>query len=71
MSKYRATFVSEVASAETFLLSSGGSETEFIFLKGIELPHFALFTLLATDEGRDKLTEYSEQFIRKAAVGTN
>ena len=41
---------------ETFLISDAGSETMFIYEKGVELPHFALFTQLKTQEGRDRDT---------------
>ena len=37
---------------ETFLISDAGSETMFIFELGVDLPHFALFTQLQTQEGR-------------------
>ena len=39
---------------ETFLISDAGSETMFVFELGVELPHFALFTQLASQEGRDR-----------------
>ena len=52
--KYRECFASDIAKTETFLLSDVGSETVFIFELGIELPHFALFTQLCTQEGKDR-----------------
>jgi S-methylmethionine-dependent homocysteine/selenocysteine methylase len=44
-------------------LSDGGMETALIFLQGAELPHFASFVLLASEDGRAKLTEYYESFL--------
>ena len=39
---------------ETFLMTDAGGETVFVYELGIELPHFALFTQLRTQEGRDR-----------------
>jgi homocysteine S-methyltransferase len=44
-------------------LSDGGMETTFIFHDGLELPHFASFVLLATEEGRAHLTAYYEAYL--------
>ena len=44
--------------ANRTFLSDGGMETTLIFLEGIDLPHFASFTLMATPEGRQKLAEH-------------
>lgn len=44
-------------------LSDGGMETALIFLQGVDLPHFASFVLLASDEGRAQLTKYYEHFL--------
>lgn len=52
--KYRDCFASDVSNTDTFLISDAGSETMFIFELGIQLPHFALFTQLCTQEGKDR-----------------
>ena len=39
-------------------LADGGIETTLIFLEGLELPHFAAFTLLQTPEGEAALKKY-------------
>lgn len=44
-------------------LSDGGMETTFIFHDGIDLPHFASFILLASEEGRAHLTAYYEKYL--------
>ncbi|TIT26781.1 MAG: homocysteine methyltransferase, partial [Mesorhizobium sp.] len=43
--------------ANRTFLSDGGMETTLIFHEGLDLPHFASFTLMATPEGRQKLKE--------------
>ena len=50
-------------------LADGGMETTFIFHDGIDLPHFASYVLLETDEGRAALTNYALKYwdIAKAA----
>jgi homocysteine S-methyltransferase len=47
-------------------LTEGGIETSLIFQAGMELPEFASFPLLETDEGRDALRDWSEQFLALA-----
>ncbi|CAH2407026.1 homocysteine S-methyltransferase family protein [Mesorhizobium escarrei] len=49
--------------ANRTFLSDGGMETTFIFHEGLELPHFASFTLMATPEGRQKLREYYVRYL--------
>jgi homocysteine S-methyltransferase len=39
-------------------LSDGGLETSLVFLDKIELPHFAAFTLLEDELGRERLKSY-------------
>jgi homocysteine S-methyltransferase len=50
---------------DTFL-SDGGMETTLIFHDGVDLPHFASFTLLATQEGRSLLKDYYVKYLRIA-----
>jgi S-methylmethionine-dependent homocysteine/selenocysteine methylase len=44
-------------------LSDSGLETTLVFLDGIELPCFAAFTLLETEDGRARLTRYFERHL--------
>lgn len=53
-------------------LSDGGMETTLIFHGGLDLPHFASFTLMATREGRAKLRDYYVPYLslaRQRGVG--
>ncbi len=52
-------------SGELFI-TDGGMETTLIFHRGIDLPHFASFDLLATDEGRQALRDYYETYVSLA-----
>ena len=44
-------------------LSDGGLETSLIFHDGIDLPHFASFPLLRTEDGRAALTRYFRSYL--------
>jgi S-methylmethionine-dependent homocysteine/selenocysteine methylase len=58
-------------SGEPFI-TDGGMETTLIFHEGLELPHFAAFHLLASDEGADALRRYYAPYLafaREAGVG--
>jgi len=46
------------------LLTDAGLETVLLFHEGIDLPHFAAFPLLETDEGRTALRRYYEPFLQ-------
>ncbi|MEM0949676.1 MAG: homocysteine S-methyltransferase family protein [Pseudomonadota bacterium] len=48
------------------LLTDGGIETTLIFHEGLDLPYFAAFTLLATQEGKASLRRYYERYIAVA-----
>ena len=48
------------------LLTDAGLETVLLFHEGIDLPHFAAFPLLESDEGRAALRRYYEPFLRLA-----
>ncbi len=48
-------------------LADGGMETFLIFHRGLELPLFASFPLLETEEGRAELRGYYEPFVALAA----
>jgi len=51
---------------ENVLLTDGGMETTLVFLDGFELPCFASFPLLETDEGRAALSRYYEPYLEVA-----
>ncbi|WP_192356593.1 homocysteine S-methyltransferase family protein [Mesorhizobium mediterraneum] len=58
--------------ANRTFLSDGGMETTLIFHEGLDLPHFASFTLMATPEGRQKLREYYVRYLtiaRRSGTG--
>ncbi len=44
-------------------LTDGGMETTFVFHRGMELPHFAAFPLLDSDDGRSELLSYIEPYV--------
>jgi len=44
-------------------LTDGGMETTLIFHHGLDLPHFAAFTLLANEQGRDALSTYYDTYL--------
>ncbi len=44
-------------------LTDGGIETTLIFHEGIDLPHFAAFTLLSHDAGRSALRRYFRPYL--------
>ncbi|HEY8214231.1 MAG TPA: homocysteine S-methyltransferase family protein [Methylocystis sp.] len=44
-------------------VSDGGMETTLIFHEGVDLPHFASFVLLESDEGRERLRAYYERYL--------
>jgi homocysteine S-methyltransferase len=48
-------------------LSDGGLETTLVFERGITLPHFAAFPLLADERGKQLLTEYYRPYLTLAA----
>lgn len=48
-------------------LSDGGLETSLIFLDGLNLPHFAAFTLMADEVGREQLIRYYLPYLELCA----
>ncbi|MET7401008.1 homocysteine S-methyltransferase family protein [Dactylosporangium sp. NPDC005572] len=48
-------------------LADGGIETDLIFNKGAELPEFAAFTLLSTEDGTRLLDGYFREYLAVAA----
>jgi homocysteine S-methyltransferase len=55
----------QMAGTPTFL-TDGGLETSLIFHDGMDLPAFASFPLLFTEEGRARLVAYYEQYMATA-----
>jgi S-methylmethionine-dependent homocysteine/selenocysteine methylase len=53
---------------DRIFLTDGGLETTLVFHEGRELPHFAAFDLLRTDEGRTALTRYFRRYAGVAAA---
>ena len=47
-------------------LTDGGMETTLIYHDGLELPDFAAFTVLATDDGRSALAAYYDAYLTVA-----
>ncbi len=57
---------SPVVAAPRYYLTDGGLETFLVFERGIELPEFAAFPLLTTEDGRAELTTYFDRFLALA-----
>jgi len=69
MSKYRNNLPQL---SERLFLTDGGLETTLIFHDGIELPHFASFDLLKSEDGRARIREYLLRYIalaKRAGIG--
>lgn len=49
-----------------FFLTDGGMETEFIYKKGIELPHFAAFKLLENNDNKAAVEHYFRDYFNLA-----
>ena len=47
-------------------ITDGGMETTLIFHRGLDLPHFASFDLLRSDDGRRELRDYYESYVSLA-----
>jgi len=69
MAKYR---IALPQLGEGIFVSYTGMETDLIFNRGIDLPGFASYPLLETEEGRDTVRGYYAQLIdmaRQKGVG--
>jgi homocysteine S-methyltransferase len=53
-------------SGDRVFLTDGGLETTMIFHRGLDLPHFASYKLLADDEGRAALRDYFARYLAVA-----
>jgi homocysteine S-methyltransferase len=49
--------------ADALFLTDGGLETTMIFHDGLELPHFAAFLLVESEDGRRHLRRYYERYL--------
>jgi S-methylmethionine-dependent homocysteine/selenocysteine methylase len=47
----------------TFLMTDGGIETDLLFNRGWDLPAFATFPLLGSEEGRAELSAYLDDYV--------
>ncbi len=63
MSKYRNALPQL---AGDMFICDGGLETTLVFHEGVELPYFAAFDLLRTEEGTARILAYKERFIALA-----
>jgi homocysteine S-methyltransferase len=52
---------------DSIFLTDGGMETTLIFRDGLELPHFAAFTLLGDEDGESALRRYYSSYLEVAA----
>lgn len=53
-------------SSNDLMITDGGLETVLVFQDGMDLPAFAAFPLLDTEEGRVRLARYARDFMRVA-----
>jgi homocysteine S-methyltransferase len=53
--------------ADDLMLTDGGLETVLVFHEGMDLPAFAAFPLIDSEEGRDALLRYHREFMTIAA----
>jgi S-methylmethionine-dependent homocysteine/selenocysteine methylase len=53
-------------SGDRVFLTDGGLETDMIFHRGLDLPHFASYKLLADDRGRAALRDYFSRYLEVA-----
>ena len=51
---------------ENLFLTDGGLETTLIFHSGLDLPEFAAFDLLKSDQGAEELKRYFEPYLAVA-----
>ena len=61
--KYREKLPIIGAPKNSVFLTDGGLETVLIFENGLDLPEFASFPLLKTEEGRITLKNYAEEYV--------
>lgn len=47
----------------TLFITEPGMATDLLYIQGVDLPEFAVFPLLETDDGRQRMGDYSQQTI--------
>jgi len=57
--------------AGRFYLTEGGTETEFMYKHGFELPHFGMFPLLDNPKAVSKMREMFRSYLEVAAKHEN
>ena len=57
--------------ADDLMLTDGGLETVLVFEDGRDLPAFAAFPLVNTDEGRDRLRRYFREYMELATSASS
>jgi S-methylmethionine-dependent homocysteine/selenocysteine methylase len=63
--------IASLPQLERLFLTDAGLETDILFNRGIDLPHFASITLLQTSDGKRALEDYYRGFLELARrVGT-
>lgn len=62
----RSPYRSRLPQLERLFITDGGLETTLVFLDGVELPGFAAFTLLASEDGTARLRRYYESYVEMA-----
>ncbi len=65
MAKYR-TALPQLG--DQLFLTDGGLETTLIFHDGLTLPHFASFDLMKDEDGRRRLRDYYDRYVRLATA---
>ncbi len=55
--------ISSLPQLDRVFLTDAGLETDILFNKGIDLPHFSSITLFTSDEGLDALETYYRDFL--------
>ncbi len=58
--------ITDLLSSEQPYLTDGGFETTLVFYEGFDLPEFAAFTIMDTDEGRDATERYFTRYVELA-----
>ena len=58
--------IASLPQLERLFLTDAGLETDILFNRGIDLPHFASITLLQTADGRRALEDYYRGFLELA-----
>jgi homocysteine S-methyltransferase len=66
MTTERSPYRTQLPQLERLFITDGGLETTLVFLDGVELPGFAAFTLLDSEDGIARLRRYFESYVDMA-----